>query len=338
MGVEMNDKILATVTLLTYNGEEFLEEVLNSVLNQKTNFSFQFQIFDTSSKDRTLEILEEYNKKFPGKLVIYHTNPADFGHGKSRNVAMEKANGEYVCFLTQDATPLSDTWLQSYIDAFKLDDKIALAFGPHLPRRDCNPVIKRDLEQHFASFGTMTKPLVQEYTTENKPADLNTILGFFSDVNSCLKKSTWKKIPYQDVSYAEDQIIAHDMLKAGYKKVYVPAAAVYHSHTYPTFQYLRRYFDEFRGLKESVNYTDPNVTPLNFLPHALKGWLHDSKYIYRSQEYSIFEKIRWVFAAFWMNIFRHLASYLGPRYMKLPTFIYNQLSLEKVNKRKNHAK
>ena len=45
-------------------------------------------------------------------------------------------------------------------------------------------------------------------------------------------------------------MFAHDLLMAGWAKVYHPAAAVIHSHAYPPGRLLRRSFDESRALRE----------------------------------------------------------------------------------------
>jgi rhamnosyltransferase len=52
------------------------------------------------------------------------------------------------------------------------------------------------------------------------------------------------------VSYAEDQMLAQDLMSAGWAKTYHPAAVVTHSHDYPPAERLRRSFDEARALRE----------------------------------------------------------------------------------------
>ena len=46
------------------------------------------------------------------------------------------------------------------------------------------------------------------------------------------------------------------MLRAGYAKVYEPRAAVVHSHDYPPLSQFRRFFDEFRGLREVYGHVE----------------------------------------------------------------------------------
>ena len=58
--------------------------------------------------------------------------PGEFGHGRTRNLGAERASGELICFLTQDAVPVAG-WLDAYREAFELAPDVGAAFGPHLP-------------------------------------------------------------------------------------------------------------------------------------------------------------------------------------------------------------
>jgi len=69
-------------------------------------------------------------------------------------------------------------------------------------------------------------------------------------------------VPFRRVAYAEDRMLARDMLSAGWAKAYHPAAAVVHSHDYSLRQLLLRSFDEWRGMLE-VN---------GFRGHSLTAW------------------------------------------------------------------
>ena len=55
---------------------------------------------------------------------------------------------------------------------------------------------------------------------------------FYSDNNSCLRKSVWETLPLPDVVYGEDQLWAREILRNGYKKAYASTAVVRHSHEY----------------------------------------------------------------------------------------------------------
>ena len=48
-----------------------------------------------------------------------------------------------------------------------------------------------------------------------------------------------------------------ELIEAGYAKVFHPGARVLHSHDFPPRRFFRRYFDEFRGLREVLGYREP---------------------------------------------------------------------------------
>lgn len=320
-----------SVVIPTYNGEEHLDEVLAAVFRQKTDFSYEVIIIDSYSMDRTKEIVEAYMSKAPG-LSLIEIAPAEFNHGETRNLGVRKARGEFVAFLTQDATPASDNWLQSLVGAFSLDPKVAGVFGKHIPRPDCNPCTARDVEGVFRSFGAEgDRPVIQEAlpgSEEHKLLQNNEgFVGFYSDVNSALRRSAWEKVPYRKIQYAEDQLFGKDILEAGYKKAYVPAAAVYHSHNYPVRLFFRRFFDEYRGLNLALGYVD-GVRLLNLIPQTLRGTLGDAAYIARCSKYGPAKKLYWSWYALWMNLIRRIAAYLGGRHDRIPRLVANLLSLE----------
>ena len=83
---------------------------------------------------------------------------------------------------------------------------------------------------------------------------------FFSSANGAVARWAWERVPFRPVPYAEDQPLARDMLAAGLAKAYVPEAAVVHSHDLPPLRALRRYFDDFRALREVHGLREP-LTP-----------------------------------------------------------------------------
>lgn len=63
----MNDNV--AILLCTYNGEKYLKEQLDSLLNQ-TYKNFVCYVHDDCSNDNTLSILNEYKKIMKSKLII----------------------------------------------------------------------------------------------------------------------------------------------------------------------------------------------------------------------------------------------------------------------------
>ena len=94
---------------------------------------------------------------------------------------------------------------------------------------------KRQIKDHFESLDGL--PVAVSRDTDKKAWRAKDVrwrqrLHYYSDNNSCLRRSVWKKIPYPEVDYGEDQVWADKIIAAGYQKVYVRTATVLHSHDY----------------------------------------------------------------------------------------------------------
>ena len=94
--------------MATYNGEKYLHEQLDSILNQ-TYSDFELIICDDCSKDSTVKILEEYSLK--DKRVHYFVNEENLGFKKNFEKAVSLCSGEYVAFSDQD-----DIWLPEKLE------------------------------------------------------------------------------------------------------------------------------------------------------------------------------------------------------------------------------
>jgi len=321
----MSSDVRVTIVILTYNGAEYIGEVLSSVFKQKTDFPYEVLMIDSGSTDETLVVAEAY----PVRLM--KIDKGEFNHGETRNKGAAEARGEFVCYLTQDATPRDETWLQSMIEPFSRDKKIVAVFGKHVPRADCNPVTERDTNGVFAAISPDDRPVVRVITSDRDKEELEnfrSMKGFYSDVNSCLRKSYWKEHPYKPLDYAEDQVFGREVLLSGHKIAYSPKAAVLHSHNYRPATFVRRFYDEYRGLNIAIGYRE-NITLLRLLPSAWRGWRADVKYIKGTGRYKLFRRVRWYWYAWLMNLGRRVGAYFAARYDRLPPGFERRMSLER---------
>ncbi len=304
----------ATIVIPTKNAGSILEQVLQKVFEQKTQYSYEVICVDSGSSDETLDIIKRYDVK------LYQIPAAEFGHGRTRNFGASKGTGEFIVFITQDAVPATDTWLENFINAMKLDDNIAGGFGIHYPYPDCNIIDKRDLPLHFQGFGSdNTIYYMDDPERYEREEGYRHVLAFFSDNNSCLRRSVWEQYPYDDVEFAEDQIWARRMIEKGYKKVYCPFAPVYHSHNYDLKSYFGRYFDEHKALYELHGYVNLKHLILVF-PAMCRHIKVDYAYL---KECSLDKKekkgaLRYIIAR---NYSRYMAGYLGGHYHNYPQWL-----------------
>jgi O-antigen biosynthesis protein len=313
-----------TVAIPVLNGARYLDEVLAAVRAQDIDGELEILVVDSGSTDGSLEIARRHG------AVIHEIPKSEFSHGGTRNLAMGLARGDHVAFITQDATPAHQRWLASLLEGFRLADDVGLVFGPHLARPDASHMIKSEMERHFASWGGGEEVSVQRL--DRTPAGIAAYRAnpgwftFFSDVNGCVARRAWEQVPYRVVPYAEDQLIGREMIEAGFAKAFHPRAAVLHSHDYPPGEFLRRYFDEFRAVREVLGHVEPagpkrTLWAVRGLSGADKTWLRAHGVHGRE-----------LVAPLTRSVVHHSArmagAILGTRADKLPAPVRGALSLE----------
>jgi O-antigen biosynthesis protein len=229
-----------SVIIPVKDGARWLAETLAAVTTQRDD-GVDVLVVDSGSSDGSVAIA-----RAAGARVLQIASQ-DFGHGRTRNLAAEQAEGDLLCFLTQDAMPCPG-WLDAYREAMAIDPLVGAAFGPHLPRGRASPMIAREMHDFFAGFGAPDgRPSV--FPSGEAP--------FISNVNACYRRSCWSDLRFQDVPYAEDRAFARELAGSGWLLAYHPGAAVLHSHDFGPVTFIRRYFDEYRSLRAVEGFVEP---------------------------------------------------------------------------------
>jgi O-antigen biosynthesis protein len=117
------------------------------------------------------------------------------------------------------------------------------------------------------------------------------------------------------------------MLEAGFAKAYDPTAAVLHSHDYAPLNLLRRYFDEFRGLRETFGHVEPldprrTVGVLRRQVAADRAWLRSAGAGGSEVRIATLRSLR-------HYAIRAVGSQLGSRADRVPPRLRRTLSLER---------
>ena len=105
----MNPKI--EILLATYNGEKYVGEQIDSIINQTYN-NWELLIRDDNSKDRTLEILKEYEKK-DKRIKVIEDKKGNLGFVKNFEELLNNSKEDWVMFSDQD-----DYWLENKIEKY----------------------------------------------------------------------------------------------------------------------------------------------------------------------------------------------------------------------------
>ncbi len=294
-----------SVIIPTLNSEKHIVELLHA-LKKQSALPEEIIVIDSSSNDGTVVLARRAG------CVVKIIDRCDFDHGGTRNLAVEMASGEILIFLTHDAVPKDTSFLKNLVEPLKNPD-IAASYGRQIAMPDAIPP-----EKFARLFNYPERPL-----TKGK-SDLP-VLGiktfFFSDVCSAVRKREFKRVGgFPDrIIMNEDMVLAAKLILQGYKISYVPEAAVWHSHNYDIYEYLRRYFDIGVSLNANrwiLEHSRAEGEGLRFTGKQLS-------YLFQGGHY------RWIPYAIGLTLAKYTGYRLGFLEKKLPVRIKRVLSMHK---------
>ncbi|WP_439103328.1 rhamnosyltransferase WsaF family glycosyltransferase [Celeribacter marinus] len=241
------------VVIPTWNAMTELPPVIDALRGQTGRARPNIICVDSSSTDGTTEWLAAQDD-----ITLKVINQSDFQHGRTRNEAISLGTAPLVALLTQDAIPAHSGWLHDIWAMMEHFPEAAGLFGRHVAYPEHAPFIHHEINSHFANFSKYPLCLSNETTGHawgKSTEQWAQLLHFYSDNNSCLRRSVWNAIPYPEIDYGEDQVWAHTMIKAGYSKVYAPTATVIHSHDYGPDETYKRSKTEAQFFRDHFGYT-----------------------------------------------------------------------------------
>lgn len=104
--------------MATYNGQKYLVEQLDSIINQ-TYHNWNLLIRDDNSTDKTLEIIQNYHKK-DKRIKILKDNKGNLGIVRNFEELLKSSESEFIMFSDQD-----DIWVENKLDMYlKMIEKI----------------------------------------------------------------------------------------------------------------------------------------------------------------------------------------------------------------------
>ena len=180
----MSEKKISII-MNCFNGEKFLNESINSLLNQ-TYKNWELIFFDNKSTDKSANIVKNLNDK----RIKYYRSNNKIKLGLARKKALDKANGEFIAFLDTD-----DIWeknkLNLQLKTFK-DKKVGFSITNSI-------FFNEKKEKLFSPFSRSFKRKVFYKLIENYFISFETVI---------IRKSFLKKL---DHSIDHQFNIIHDM-------------------------------------------------------------------------------------------------------------------------------
>lgn len=279
------------------DGAGHLAEVLAAVRGQ--DGEAELLVIDSGSRDGSQDLARAAGAR------LHEIPSAAFGHGRTRNLGAELAEGDVIAFLTQDATPLPG-WRDALLEPFAQLD-VGVVFGAQHARPGAPPMVARELEWFF------------EHVEDEDPA-------YLSNVNAAYRRGCWAEVGFRDVPYAEDQAFARDLAGTRWRKAYAREAAVLHSHHYGAVAFWRRAFDEARGLRETTGRVE-RITARGTAAGILRQVRRDARWMSR-QGWPAHRRAGWLPRSLAAHTGRKAFAWLGSRSERLPRAARRLLSLE----------
>lgn len=129
------NRIEVSVILPVFNGQEFIKETMNSVLNQSLK-TFELIIINDASTDETEKVIHSYNDR----RIVYKKLARNCGVANARNAGIKLAQGKFVAFIDSD-----DCWDRNKLQqqlSFMKENGINFSYSNYSLVNDNGKVIK----------------------------------------------------------------------------------------------------------------------------------------------------------------------------------------------------
>lgn len=233
-----------SIIIVSFNTKEITRKCLLSLKKNFGKYPLEHEIIvvDNNSKDGTVELLQNLEKKYSGNLHILLNNK-NLGFGRGNNLGLNKSHGKYVLYLNSDAI-VTDIDFRDLINLMETHKDIgALTVKVILPSGEIDPASHRGFPTPWRSF-TYFSGLERIFF--NVPL-LNKVFGGYHLVDFNLNNIHEIDVPTgaflftkreivdkfggfdQDYfAYGEDIEMAFQIKALGYKIVYYPLWKVLH--------------------------------------------------------------------------------------------------------------
>ena len=123
-----------SVIIPAYNTEAYMANCLKSLLEQ-TLTEIEVIVVDDGSTDDTLQVLREYEERYPAVLRVFHKENG--GQASARNLGLKHAQGEYLAFVDSDDWVAPEMYEMMYEKAKKENaDVVICNMVEHFPDKE----------------------------------------------------------------------------------------------------------------------------------------------------------------------------------------------------------
>ncbi len=228
-----DERPLASVIVLGWNGRVYLEDCLSSVLDQDLSPErYEVLYVDNGSRDGSPAFVRQ---RFPPARVLELDR--NYGYAEGNNIGFQNTSGEFVVFLNQD-TVVNRSWLRALVDAVSSSPEVAAGHAniiqpwyPEFQGIDQRATVGAAYTSEVNRFG-----YIGYHRLPFTDRLYDTL--FLHGVCIVLRRAVGEELGYcfdaDFFAYAEDLDLGLRVRALGYRSVVVPQATVYHKHKLQT--------------------------------------------------------------------------------------------------------
>lgn len=217
-----------SIAMATYNGEKYLQEQLDSFVNQ-TRLPDELVVSDDCSSDGTAQIIQEFEKNAPFEVRIF-CNERNLGHVQNFNRAITQCDGDYIFLSDQD-----DIWDEKKIDCLynKLKNHDSI---PALVHSDFSYIDSRNNVIHPSFVDKINKVHDEVNTNIIRALFYGFCVGCTVAINRKLVNAS---MPFPEIKVGHDHWLLYGAILNG-KVIFVNEQFVFHrvhkENTAPKFR------------------------------------------------------------------------------------------------------
>ena len=125
------NSITISLIIPTLNAAEYMPGLID-ILGRQTRKTDEIIVIDSESEDATVRMAEQAGFR------TLKVKRSEFDHGGTRNYAVAMSKGDIVMFLSQDALPSDEHYVENMLAGFENEDVVMIS-ARQLPRREAKP-------------------------------------------------------------------------------------------------------------------------------------------------------------------------------------------------------
>lgn len=244
--------IKISVIIPIYNTEKYLEETLDSILNQTMIDDIEVLMMDDGSQDDSRKIIEEYASKYDNFYGFYNEN---VGQGCERNFGMEHAKGEYIHFMDSDDYIPPKAYEKLYEIAQKDDYDFVMG---NISKFTSNSTWNEHL------YETVYKE-VDEYISSTNIHENNVLVYDTSPTNKIIKRSFLEE---NGILFPDERIFYEDLFFTAKLHQFAKNVGILHEDVY--YWRSRRDSSSTSQQINKINNFEDRINILNFIQDFLE--------------------------------------------------------------------